>query len=131
MEKFFPISSSTQYFISDIIRHMESGSSLVAIYLDFSKAFESLNHDIFFRKLGRFQHLPVTLLASNRSRSSLSCSCYHTIGRLRHHWSTLFTPHYTNSGPATRCNQTSLFLSIMYSTTLANRSRCDELVSSN
>ena len=41
-------------FVSSIINSLEAGKPVDALYLDFGRAFDSLNHDLLFEKLLKY-----------------------------------------------------------------------------
>ena len=41
-------------FVSEIVSKLESGFQLDALYLDFNKAFDSLNHQLLAKKVSRY-----------------------------------------------------------------------------
>jgi hypothetical protein len=54
---FFPgrsVETNLTHFTNDIIRSMGGGGQVDAVYTDFSKAFDKINHDILIHKLGRY-----------------------------------------------------------------------------
>lgn len=41
-------------FVSEVLSSMEAGHQVDALYMDLSKAFDSLNHELLVQKLGRY-----------------------------------------------------------------------------
>ena len=61
------------FLVDKISNALENGEYVMGLFLDFSKAFDTVNHDILFTKL-KFYGIKVQLLTGSKAISQIACN---------------------------------------------------------